>query len=295
MQCPACGYVMSEFDVECERCKRLGKPQQSVPEPQPQVLPQIAPTPRHARHVSPADPTAHHLPTQPHVYALSDVNQGLAWVAACCPILAVGVDAFLRSAGIGSGWVVFAVCMVINGAILEGDRKYLDGLGLDTSSLKNAWLIPAYLFGRPSVTGGGNGYAVLWCALFILSVVMPSASLTTLLNTPTGSTATGASTAGATSPVAPQPAASTPHFQLVECDFVGDGYSHHIVGSARHDSPRTLGYAQIEFNVYDASGAQVGSTMANINNWEPGSVWKFDAIVFEDSATYAKLKDITGF
>jgi hypothetical protein len=26
MNCPKCGYAMGPFDVECERCKRLGEP-----------------------------------------------------------------------------------------------------------------------------------------------------------------------------------------------------------------------------------------------------------------------------
>jgi len=40
MNCPKCGYAMGPFDVECERCKRMGEPQ---PEPIPELLPQAPP------------------------------------------------------------------------------------------------------------------------------------------------------------------------------------------------------------------------------------------------------------
>lgn len=167
MECPKCGYAMSDFDVDCPRCVRMKtqtpapttKPALVAPAPPPSPMPMQTPYPQ----VS--------APPRPRPIA---VSHGMAWVAGCCPILGVGVDLILNSMGISSGWIIFAVCLSINGAILEGDRKYLAGLGLDTSSLKNAWLIPAYLFGRPAVAGGGNGYAVLWCLLFTLSFIIPS-------------------------------------------------------------------------------------------------------------------------
>ena len=39
MECPRCGYVMGPFDVECERCRRMGPPpepeEEAVDAPQP--------------------------------------------------------------------------------------------------------------------------------------------------------------------------------------------------------------------------------------------------------------------
>lgn len=45
MDCPKCGFVMSDFDVECPRCKRMGEnagkqaPPAAVPPPPPPVGP----------------------------------------------------------------------------------------------------------------------------------------------------------------------------------------------------------------------------------------------------------------
>ncbi len=75
----------------------------------------------------------------------------------------------------------------------------------------------------------------------------------------------------------------------------GDYGTRHIVGTVVNDSPRQLAYVQVEFNLYDRSGTQVGSTFANVNNLEPGGRWRFEALVMEDSAKVARLKGVTGF
>jgi hypothetical protein len=72
----------------------------------------------------------------------------------------------------------------------------------------------------------------------------------------------------------------------------GDKY---IVGTVKNNSGRQYSYVQVEFNLYDESGAQVGSTFANVRNLEPYGTWKFEAIVFEEKATRAKLKGVIGF
>jgi hypothetical protein len=68
-----------------------------------------------------------------------------------------------------------------------------------------------------------------------------------------------------------------------------------IAGTVANSTGKTYGYVQVEINLYDGSGAQVGSTLANVNNLAPGAVWKFEAPVLEDSATRYEVKDITGF
>ncbi len=69
-----------------------------------------------------------------------------------------------------------------------------------------------------------------------------------------------------------------------------------IAGTVRNSSStKRYGYAQVSINLYDASQTQVGSTMANINNLEPGKSWDFEAMVMEEKATSFKVMDITGF
>lgn len=68
-----------------------------------------------------------------------------------------------------------------------------------------------------------------------------------------------------------------------------------IKGVVENRRSHKLRYAQITFNLYDESGAQVGSAMANINGLEPGGRWKFEAKSFgTDFSTY-KFSELTGF
>lgn len=50
-----------------------------------------------------------------------------------------------------------------------------------------------------------------------------------------------------------------------------------IQGTLRNNSGRKYSYVEVRFNLYDKSGAQIGNTMANINNLEPYGTWKFEA------------------
>jgi len=68
-----------------------------------------------------------------------------------------------------------------------------------------------------------------------------------------------------------------------------------ITGIVRNNTGRDYSYVQVEFNIYDSTGAQIGSTMDNINNLEPHGTWRFSAYVFESNGTKCRLKDITGW
>lgn len=68
-----------------------------------------------------------------------------------------------------------------------------------------------------------------------------------------------------------------------------------IVGEAVNNSDREIPYAQVMFNLYDVSDAQIGSAFDNITNLEPGKTWRFRALVPHDETATAKLKSITDF
>ena len=67
-----------------------------------------------------------------------------------------------------------------------------------------------------------------------------------------------------------------------------------ITGTLENKSGRDVSYIQVEINLYDSSGAQVGSTMANVNNLAAGQTWHFEAMPMSDFDDY-EVAGVTGF
>jgi len=83
--------------------------------------------------------------------------------------------------------------------------------------------------------------------------------------------------------------------EVLTSSLVKEGYLKYVSGTVRNNSTKQYGYVQIQFNLYDKDGSQVGSAMANLNNLEPNGIWKYKAIVMDDEVTSFKLKGVTGF
>lgn len=76
------------------------------------------------------------------------------------------------------------------------------------------------------------------------------------------------------------------------------GYSATITGVAENTSGQNLSYASVEFSVYDASGNNLGTALANINNLGKGDTWRFEATLFSFPSTRPtsfKLVEIIGY
>ena len=77
----------------------------------------------------------------------------------------------------------------------------------------------------------------------------------------------------------------------------GDQFAVYIIGTVKNNKGHDLSYAQITFNLYDADGNQLGTALANINNWEKDGTWKFKAMGMntDNQVKSYKLAEITGF
>lgn len=89
-------------------------------------------------------------------------------------------------------------------------------------------------------------------------------------------------------------APEAPDLEVIEHSTESDEFTTYIVGKVKNNTDKQYGYVQVELNLYDADGAQVGSTLDNTNNLEPGGTWKFKAVAFEEFDNY-KIKDVTGY
>ena len=61
---------------------------------------------------------------------------------------------------------------------------------------------------------------------------------------------------------------NAPDLEVLQAKSVSNGYSKYIIGMVKNNTDKTYSYVQISFNLYDDSGAQVGSSIDNINNLE---------------------------
>lgn len=86
-----------------------------------------------------------------------------------------------------------------------------------------------------------------------------------------------------------------PDLEVINHSTESDSFATYIVGSVKNNTNKQYKYVQVEVNLYDADGAQVGSTLANTNNLEPGGTWKFKTMATtKDFASY-KIKNVTGY
>lgn len=73
-------------------------------------------------------------------------------------------------------------------------------------------------------------------------------------------------------------------------------YAISITGTLTNNTDNEVSYIQVEYNLYDADGAQIGTAFANTNNLKAGGAWKFEAVgTASDEVASYELVDVTGF
>lgn len=74
-------------------------------------------------------------------------------------------------------------------------------------------------------------------------------------------------------------------------------YAAYITGTLTNNKDTDVSYVQVEYVLYDADGAQIGTALANTNNLKASGSWKYEAYVTADAASIAsfELAEITGF
>ena len=88
---------------------------------------------------------------------------------------------------------------------------------------------------------------------------------------------------------------SKPDLEILQTSSISEGYNGYVTGTVRNNTNKQYKYVQVEINLYDKSGAQVGSTLANTNNLEPHGLWKFKAPIIEDNTAKYSVKNVTGY
>lgn len=66
-----------------------------------------------------------------------------------------------------------------------------------------------------------------------------------------------------------------------------------ITGTVVNTTEKSFTYVEVDFNLYDAAGNQVGDTMTNVQNLEPHGSWNFEARILEEKTASYRLTKVT--
>ena len=95
-----------------------------------------------------------------------------------------------------------------------------------------------------------------------------------------------------------QPAEETEPYTISDEQLdTSNQFAVYINGTLTNNTENEASYIQVEYNLYDADGAQVGTALANTNNLKAGGTWKFEAVgtAAPDEVASYELVDVTGF
>jgi hypothetical protein len=82
---------------------------------------------------------------------------------------------------------------------------------------------------------------------------------------------------------------------VVSSQAISGEYNRYVGGVVRNYGNHTYSYVQVEINLYDNAGNQVGSALDNTTNLEPHSEWHFKAVTIQDEASKFRVMAITGW
>lgn len=245
-------------------------------------------------------PTYQALPKPSPALNGLDVNNSIVWTLAFVPIISVFIQDMLGTMTQSSPIDFWWVAVILNIALCVADQKQLKNSGHEVEGSWSIFLVPVYLFMRASKFKQSNSYAFVWLFAFFVSLFAfsPKEPIQ-IADLPESQSSSDSAVSAPSSGVASAPESSSNNCFGDLCienmtDQAGE-FSGAIVGTIVNNSDHTYGYAQIEINLYDSSGAQVGSAMDNINNLEPHGRWKFSAVVFNQNTATYKVKGISAY
>lgn len=233
-------------------------------------------------------------PQSPPALSGFDVDNNIVWTLAFVPIISIFLQYMLGAMTQSSAIDFWWVAVILNIALCVADQKQLKNAGHNMEGMGtwSVFLVPVYLFVRASKLKQSNSYAVVWLLAFFVSLFAFSPGESTqIADLPESQSASDSSVS------APAPSSGNCFGDMCieNITDTNEGFSGSIVGTIVNTSDQTYGYVQIELNLYDSSGAQVGSALDNINNLEPHGRWNFSAMILNQNTTTYKVKGISAY
>lgn len=145
-----------------------------------------------------------------------------------------------------------------------------------------------------SLTSVKSGFARLAVCGFAIAALALSGCGTVSKEDGSAASSKTQSAASAASTKTAEPAKK---YAITDEQIVKDGYTAKVTGTFTNNSGTEMSYVQVSYTLFDESGAQVGTALANTNNLADGGTWKFEALATAtpDKIASFKLGDVTGF
>lgn len=87
-----------------------------------------------------------------------------------------------------------------------------------------------------------------------------------------------------------------PRMVLRNVEATVGAYSLTITGEATNESERDYSYVQLQFGVYDESGAKTDDALANTSGLDAGRTWRFEAMGTEtENVDTFDIGDVTAY
>jgi hypothetical protein len=84
-----------------------------------------------------------------------------------------------------------------------------------------------------------------------------------------------------------------PEFEVLSSSMKTENNIRYVTGRIQNNTDKTFNYVQVEINLYDLNDNFIGSTLDNVNNFEPSTVWYFKALAIDDKAKKYKIMNIS--
>jgi len=94
--------------------------------------------------------------------------------------------------------------------------------------------------------------------------------------------------------VAPPPPVNPEALKLLEFKIAKNQAGKPVVkGSISNASPQTIKLATATFTLFNKKGVEIGTSIATVDNLEPGFAWTFEAQILQEGVASAKFAGFT--
>lgn len=82
---------------------------------------------------------------------------------------------------------------------------------------------------------------------------------------------------------------------VIKYQLQKEGDNQYITGQVKNNMNKVAKSVFLKFNLYNNSGVQIGDTIDNVGNIDPGGIWEFKTDVNKEGTTSVKPAELTHY